>query len=66
MLHALTESIVANSLKYVFKFEVSGFTSLLVNAFLIVLTVFLAKFSYHYVEAYFRDKTKQYVNVAVK
>ena len=61
MLHALTESVVANSLKYVFKFEVSGFTSLLTNTFLIVLTVFLAKFSYRYVEAYFRDKTKQYL-----
>jgi peptidoglycan/LPS O-acetylase OafA/YrhL len=62
MLHALILTGVSRIFEFILEWDIDsslGYKSLLVNTALILVIVFLSKFSFNYIEVVFRNKSRQ-------
>src|SRR5690606_37650351 len=64
MTHDIILSFFSNLYEVVFKAVPKdlGIWAVVINTFLVLLTILISRFTYIYVEKYFRDKTKRLVS----
>ena len=65
MVHAIVLSSVSNVFEYIIKFDIGsalGFTSIVINVFLLTITIIISRYTYMHIEKRFRDQVKLKVN----
>jgi peptidoglycan/LPS O-acetylase OafA/YrhL len=65
MLHVLVISLCGVMFKYLLKIDpssINGMTSVILNLLICAIIILLSKFSYQYIESYFREKSRAFVH----